>query len=195
MNSLQWCDNDHLFVFGSLMDEDVLALVTAMASSDLQTVAGTVNGYKQCEVEEESYPVLVPCEGAVTDGVLVSGLTVQAIERVLFFEGEEYRLQSVEVLAGEGQSVVPAYYFCDTGAYTVRPDAWDFAHWRDFHKPAFIESSRAYMSLFGTMTAAEADVHWSALTQCSDTGEGNLNPLSVSVAVHCDGVEQNCPGS
>ncbi|MEM7257647.1 MAG: gamma-glutamylcyclotransferase family protein [Pseudomonadota bacterium] len=167
MTTTDWCDNDSLFVFGSLMDPDVLALVSGMALSDLTLATASVQGYRQGEVEEESYPVLVACESAQTSGLLIKGLSDTALARILFFEGEEYRLQKIEATLDNGEAVA-AFYFCDTGAYTVRDAMWDFDQWQQIHKPSFIEASRQYMALFGSMSAAEADAHWTALTQQGD---------------------------
>jgi len=176
MNSALWETGDRLFVFGSLMDSDVLQLVTDMSIADLSIEKAAAMGYRQCEVSEESYPVLVVDDTSVCHGLLIGGLTPLALQRVLFFEGEEYALKPIRLLGGNRVSEnlcgeptavdtvsdrsVNAYYFSDTGEYTVRAESWDYDNWQQHHKSSFVVASASYMRLFGQMTAAEADAHW-----------------------------------
>lgn len=171
MNTDQWLAADCLFVFGSLMDPDVLELVSGMPVSALQVSSATVHGYRQCEVAEESYPVLVGCESSRADGLLLHGLTVDALKRILFFEGEEYSLQPINAVT-DANCIQQAHYFRDTGVYTVRETMWDFEQWRRIHKPSFLKVSSEYMNLYGTMSAAEADEYWVQLTR----GDGSDAP-------------------
>ncbi len=167
-----WTGDDCLFVFGSLMDRDVLSLVSGMDASSLVLQPGTLHGYQQSEVVEECYPVLVANESSSCNGLLIQNLTPLALERILFFEGEEYFLAPVTVVPQAGQATsVKAYYFRDAGVYTVRAEPWNFEAWQTEHKASFMVASEQYMALFGTMTAAEADAHWLALTGESDAGE------------------------
>ena len=168
--SADWTGGDSLFVFGSLMDRDVLGLVSGIDADNLLLTPATVYGQQQREVVEACYPVLVPDETASCSGLLISQLTALALQRIMFFEGEEYFLAPLAVSA-HGGSVVNAWYFCDAGVYSVRPTAWDFAAWQNTHKTSFMQASTAYMALFGTMTAAEADVHWQALAEASGRDE------------------------
>ncbi len=167
MNSANWSELDALFVFGSLMDPQVLELVSGMPLTELVVTPATVQGYRQGVVAEENYPVLVACESSETSGLLIKGLSSTALERILFFEGEEYALQPIDVRV-PGEESAQAFYFRDTGVYTVRENKWDFDQWTRLHKASFIDVSRQYMALFGNMTAAEADAHWTALQQQAD---------------------------
>lgn len=177
MNPAQWCDADCLFVFGSLMDTDVLSVVSGIPLSELKLTSATVFGYQQRELVEESYPVLVVCESARASGKLIQGLTVDALQRILFFEGEEYRLQPIDTVTDRSY-LQSAFYFRDTGAYTVRQNVWDFERWARLHKPPFLDASREYMNLYGTMTAAEADAYWTALMQV-DEGKNTTTAIAV----------------
>lgn len=170
-----WKADDSLFVFGSLMDPDVLALVSGMPIDAPQMQASTASGFRQCEVSEESYPVLVADQSAQCHGLLISGLTCEALQRILFFEGDEYTLESIQVhreSAPDNRShqSVNAWYFHDTGAYTIRPESWDFGHWQSHHKASFLEGTKKYMQLFGQMSATEADAYWSEYVDSSNPG-------------------------
>ena len=126
-NPIHWEASDCLFVFGSLMDPEVLELVSGLA--ELTINAATVEGFRQCEVSEESYPVLVADEASVCHGLLVGGLTVLAVQRILFFEGGEYTLEPITVTGDDtATELIEAYYFKDTGAYTVKAESWGYEH-------------------------------------------------------------------
>jgi len=175
------------------MDSDVLELVSGMSIGDLSIQNATAAGYRQCEVSEESYPVLVADDSAKCNGLLIGGLTTLAIERVLFFEGEEYALKPIAVLGanepdgranvvaadagGNNDAHCNAYYFSDNGTYTVRAESWDYADWQRHHKSSFVDASTSYMELFGQMTAAEADAHWLTLTHSPETSATNTTGL------------------
>lgn len=161
MNSADWRD-ELLFVFGSLMDSAVLTIVSGCQPDRLAVSVASARGFKQCEVAEESCPVLVPSTGATCNGHLIAGLDAAAIDRIYFYEGDEYSLCPISVsVADQPKS---AFYFRDTGIYTVRDTEWDFEHWQKTHKQAFLSATHDYMKLYGTMSATEADVHWQQLT-------------------------------
>lgn len=182
-NPSQWAPGNCLFVFGSLMDHDVLELVSDMPIATLSIREAEVEGFRQCEVREESYPVLVADKSAKCRGLLVGGLTTVAVERILFFEGDEYTLEPITVsVENADEEITGVYYFSDTGAYTVRAESWNFDHWQQHHKSPFIAASAAYMNLFGQMSAAEADARWLEITGQSDSvaEPSNVSPAGIS---------------
>jgi len=151
--------NTSLFVFGSLMDADILHIVSGMASNRLTIQKATLAGFRQCEVIEECYPVLVENPGSITRGLIIDGLTEQAMTRIHFFEGDEYRLQSIEVSTTFDEKI-DARFFSHTGAYSVKDTSWNFQQWLDEQKDEFVVRTQNYMKLFGTMNATEADQYW-----------------------------------
>ncbi len=147
-----------LFCFGTLMDPEVLTEVSACAIHELTIADAIVDDYAQREVVEESYPILVPVPGASAKGRLVYGLTATAMDRIRFFEGEEYELDTLEVIAGDKR--VEACWFRDTGAYQDTGREWSYARWQSTGHEEFMHMTRQYMALHSTMTLAEADAHW-----------------------------------
>ena len=152
-------DSKPLFSFGSLMDCDVLTCVSGQPLSELSIVAGTASGYVQRAVMDQSFPVLVSSTSALTTGVLISGLTDIAMDRILFFEGDEYELADITVETSNGEAV-PCRYFQDTAVYEVSDHSWDFLHWQATEKAEFLVRTKRFMRLFGTMSATDADVFW-----------------------------------
>ena len=140
------------------MDPEILALVSGMPLSELDIRPATVIDHVQREVIGEVFPVLVPAPGQHADGFLIYGLSAQALDRILFFEGEEYRLEPLTVRLSDGLHA--ARYFRDTAVYQISEHSWDFDGWRIKERDEFIRRTNDYMALYNTMSAADADAHW-----------------------------------
>ncbi len=148
-----------LFSFGTLMDADLLTLVSGQSSAELSLESAQLAGFAQRQVEGDDFPVLVADTNAQTDGTVISGLTSLALQRILFFEGEEYALSPITVTLSQGreQSCV---YFKDTAIYQVKDTVWDFQQWVLHEKADFLRRTDRYMTYFGKLTTAEADKYW-----------------------------------
>lgn len=143
------------------MDPVVLQIVSGRALSELQIFDAVAPGYVQREVVEESYPILVAQASQQAHGQLIFGLDEHAMDRIQFFEGDEYALDTLPVLTDSGTKL--AHWFRDTGAYQDTGNEWSFSTWREHAYDAFIDMAESYMQLYGTMTATEADTHWQSL--------------------------------
>jgi len=148
-----------LFCFGSLMDADVLQLVTAQPLASIQLHPARVVDFAQREVVGESYPVLVAEQGAMVKGLLIESLTADAMHRIQFFEGEQYALERVTITLDSGHSRTAAY-FKSTGLYQVLDTPWDFAAWRNNDKADFMPRAERFMQWYGRVDAREADQYW-----------------------------------
>jgi len=148
-----------LFVFGSLMDQDVLRIVSNMEDHQLSHTEGHATGYRQQEVIGESYPVLMPDATKQTRGLLINGLNEIAMQRIHFFEGDEYALAEIGISTTDNANI-SANYYRDTGVYEILETGWDFQQWQRTHKVSFLKRCENYMQLFGTMSATEADRYW-----------------------------------
>lgn len=144
------------------MDPDILQLVTDMSIADLSLSSVTVKGFAQRQVVGETFPVLIHAPGGSVDGIIITGLTDLALERILFFEGSEYELDSIAVVDNKN-AIVNADYFRDTSAYEILSVPWDFREWQQVHKAPFMTHTQRFMQLFGTMTTQEADAWWNDL--------------------------------
>ena len=149
------------------MDVDVLQIVSGMAVSDLTLQPAVVNGFKRRLVRGESFPMLVAAPEDSVNGVLVHGLTDEALQRAQFFEGEEYALKQICVSGlPESHTSIPcvgeteAVYFADNAVYQLQDEDWSIRHWQADKKTEFLLRLARYMEFFGELTAAEADQHW-----------------------------------
>lgn len=152
-------DSAPMFFFGTLMDQDVLELVTGQAPSGLEITPAVAIDVVKRVVVNETYPVLVAQTEGRAVGVVVSGLTAGSLERILFFEGEEYGLHGITVETGDARRVA-SRYFADNEIDEHTDQAWDLDRWRREEKAEFLTQTRRYMQHFGAMSTIEADAFW-----------------------------------
>ena len=148
-----------LFCFGSLMDREMLSCVLDRSLDDIELESATIQGYVKACLPHESYPILVPDARGEARGILIRGLDKRDLERIVFFEGEEYELAPCQVRPDAGVCV-EALFFDEGIMPPAESTAWDFDRWQREDKAFMLRQSRRYMSCFGKMSAAEADVFW-----------------------------------
>lgn len=156
-----------LFVFGTLMDTDVLQLVSGMELSALTRQPALARGFKRRRVQSESFPILIASNADSVSGLLVYGLNAMALQRTQFFEGDEYTLQPIQVdsLPGShasmaGTGVIEAVFFADNLVYQFDDHDWSIEHWQAQYKEVFLSRIAHYMGFFGSLGIADADQHW-----------------------------------
>jgi gamma-glutamylcyclotransferase (GGCT)/AIG2-like uncharacterized protein YtfP len=156
-----------LFVYGTLMDPDVLNTVCIGAAAEITTQPAIVKGFKRRLVVNQSFPVLVSAADESVLGLLIHGLSKENVHRAQFFEGEQYELAAMTVEAlpdshATGYATGPcnAQYFASTGHYQVQADDWHLPTWQQQHKRDFLPRLHRYMQCYGHMSMAEADAHW-----------------------------------
>jgi hypothetical protein len=152
-----------LFFFGSLMDSDLLSVVLDRPLDAATLQPARLLGFDRRRAKGESFPVIVPQPGGEIDGCLVHGLGWGDLDRVQFFEGEDYVLRPFPV-AADGVRL-EAHMFIATDK--LRPDEapWDFARWRIEEKPFALAVAAELMRAYGQLTAAEIDPHWPAMVE------------------------------
>jgi len=114
----------HLFVYGTLMSEEIMRQVTGVCP---QSDPAVLEGFSRRAVRGEPYPGILPEEGSRVEGVLYRDVPEASWERLDRFEGAMYERRSVQVEL-IGGSVEKA------AAYVVRPEyrhyldraGWDF---------------------------------------------------------------------
>jgi len=86
-----------LFFFGSLLDPELFEVVVGRPMASVVGVLARLDGWSARRVREEDYPILVPTPESGTVGRVIAGLSWTEIDRVQFFEGDEYDLSPVTV--------------------------------------------------------------------------------------------------
>ena len=134
-----------LFVFGTLLDRDLLAQVLARDISDLRFTPGTADGFRRLRARGESFPVLVHGCAEEVDGLLIDGLSATDFARLCFFEAG-YALASIAIATGNGP--VSAQFFAHDDRLTASDDGWALETWRAFDKPLELTAAARWMAGF-----------------------------------------------
>lgn len=150
-----------LFVFGTLRDAHVLELVLGRDAGQVSSRAAWLDDHATVMLPEETYPVLEHRPGVRAHGRLLA-LDVGDLERIAFFEGEEYGFDVATVVTGEG-ALERAILCGDRSMRPGRRHPWSLEEWQRVHKDGFLPMARIYMTLFGSMTIEEADAVWRQL--------------------------------
>lgn len=132
------------FFFGTLCHAPLLAEVLGR-KADSQPAK--LSGFAGYWAEGRAFPLLVAEAGAVTEGVLVSGLTVRDIERLDFYQGGFARAtQEVRVTAGKSVVTARAYFAGDKQWQPGAP--WVLADWQGRFGPAVVATAREIMAQY-----------------------------------------------
>lgn len=147
-----------LFFFGSLRDSDLLDCVLGRTVDPACILPARAHGWLACELEEEAYPYLAETPGAAADGIVVTGLSADDMERLEYFEEAEYGLAPIEVEChGEKRRV---RYFKSTPKVTPRARAWDYAAWQRDEKAVALEAAFELMAHIDIVPVEKMDTIW-----------------------------------
>lgn len=152
--------NAPLFIYGSIRDEDVQSLVLGEAVQDLSLEEAWMPDMVLARVPDECYPYLSPRSGGRVRGELIRGLDRESLERIVYFEGDEYALSECIVERSDGEPV-QAMYFKDAAIVDGPFQEWSFDLWQAQEKSRFLTMCRAYMDLWHRgKSAAQAEALW-----------------------------------
>jgi len=88
-----------LFLYGTLIDGDVRAGVLGPAAAALALRPARAPGWRAVYGTGRRYPFLVRSRGALAPGMLAEGVGPEVVGRLAAYEGPQYRLGSVDVVA------------------------------------------------------------------------------------------------
>lgn len=132
-----------LFVFGTLLDSEVLERVLGRAIAPDALEPARLAGFRRVRVRGASYPMLVVDPGSEVEGALLRGLDAAARARLDAYEGPAYRLAPVEVVDSAGARVQALVYEAVPGALEPSEEPWDLARWQARDKVAFLARGEA----------------------------------------------------
>ena len=151
-----------LFVYGTMRDEDVRALVLGRAPPAPRAEPAWMPGVAAAVVPGESYPYLVSVDGARAAGELIRGLDERCLDRILFFEGDEYAFVECVVERASGERVAAIHF----GGLAI-PEApvvtWSLKQWQAQEKSRFLSMIHEYMALWRRSTRVQAEAQWQRL--------------------------------
>ena len=130
-----------LFVYGTLRSA---ALLEVVAGEAVEAVAADLPGYAVHPVAGDCVPLIAEAPGATTAGLLVKGLSQQAMMRLDLYEGAfGYSLTPVQVLvAGVAQG---AQVYLPPVAQEAGEGVWSLADWEAEHlAPALLAAGELF---------------------------------------------------
>ncbi len=138
------------FFYGTMKDAEVFAVVAGRPLSADGCDAATLAGYRLARVRDECYPCLAPSAGGETDGLVVSDLSQGEIDRINFFEGNDYCPETVAVTLTASRQAVAATTFLNSSSVDAEETAWRYAEWRvSAEKERFLRLAHAWMAIHG----------------------------------------------
>ncbi len=128
-----------LGVYGTLLDAEVRRLVLGRC----QARPALLVGWERVFVAGQVYPGVRPCAGALTDILVLQGLSARALARGDAFEGAEYGRQMLPVQYKDGSSG-QAMIYVPTASVRLSDRRWRYDWpWRIAHRRAFLAMTQA----------------------------------------------------
>lgn len=181
-----------MFLFGSLMDSDLLAAVIERSTDHVQLEEAEVLGFRRRCAEGEVFPILVPQpddlgSDAVVPGCLARGLTNADLDRILFFEGEGYALRPLTVFSRDTRPEArrsrrtTARAFLSTGLHKDSGTTWHYDHWIERHKPLALMLTDELMTHYGVTPVEDiTETLWSDIKARCQASLGNETGLAFN---------------
>ncbi len=147
------------FFFGSMMDQEVLEIVVGRTVLEEEMITTILPGYRRVGVANESYPALVHTSNQSIEGVLIEDLDASESLRIIYFEGEEYKPEEVQ-LQLKNHKPESAYCFLASADLELVDREWDFESWRTQHLQDFLHLSEEWMASYGKLEFDEVNAQW-----------------------------------
>ncbi len=145
------------------MDPEVRSHVFADSIDSGQIVSAVAHGYQTLTYPGETFPVLVSHAGGQAQGEVLLNPNAEALERMTFYEGDEYGMGSLEVVVADGSTLI-AHYNQASSEELPLTAPWCFDHWQRHERETFVEMCRQYMQrCWGKMSIHDADAVWQEL--------------------------------
>ena len=122
-----------LFVYGTLMDPDMLGAVLGRDPAAGWAGAAHLPGHDIVAVAGRPYPMLIRRTGARAAGHLIAGLDARDMAHLRRYEGRSYHLRRVRVRRPGGALVAARLFACREKAGR---HGWHLEHWQKRHKSA-----------------------------------------------------------
>ena len=147
------------FFYGSLMDLELLEAVLGRKADDLTLSPGWLKGYVAETAARYTFPTLIENRTGRVDGILVRGLTQADVDRIAYFEDEEYSTIVADIATAETD--VTATLYVATKRLKSSGTRWSFDDWRKHDKPLLLAVTRKVMAEhYGVTPINEIDAVW-----------------------------------
>lgn len=134
----------NVFTYGSLMFPEVWRCVTG---SGLEGQPARLREFEARAIRGQTYPALISKPGAVTEGVVYSGVNAEAVARLDVFEGNFYQRQTVVVRTGSGaeEDIEAQVYVAVLADHPdILPERWRADEFRNRHLAGFLRTDPGF---------------------------------------------------
>ncbi|MDI1283342.1 MAG: gamma-glutamylcyclotransferase [Reyranella sp.] len=125
------------FVYGTLLDRDVTALVLGRRLPPQAFKPAILSGHARWRAEGATYPVVVSDPRGEVMGAIVGGLSSRDVACLAAYEGPGYQVVPLKVRS-QGTLVTVAVFEPVVSRLQPSGDLWDLALWQRRHKRAFV---------------------------------------------------------
>ena len=138
----------NVFVYGTLL---VPAMMETVVGRPLASAPATLHGYRRSQLTGCYYPGIVPAEGQQVAGRVYQGVESEELERLDFFEGPEYKRQSVQLVGEDNQPVAAdTYVLVPAEQGRLVGVDWDVEPFCEQHLEEFLEVARQTMTRYSS---------------------------------------------
>ena len=134
-----------LFLYGTLMDVDVMAKVLDRPFAARELVPAFLPDWRRVAVHNASYPVILRDPGSYVEGRLLARPGPGDLARIRHFESEEYVTTPVRVGLVGGRELAAEVFVALDGVFDVDAAGWDLAVWQERHKADFLRRCDGWM--------------------------------------------------
>jgi hypothetical protein len=133
------------FWYGSLLDEDVTALVIGRRLPPGSWVPATLNGFTRRKAKGVSYPIAVRDPKGKIEGAVVGGLSKLEVARLTAYEGPRYHTVPLKVRL-HGRIVTVSVFEPKEKAFQPVDGVWSLTLWKRREKRKFVDRIRKSFS-------------------------------------------------
>lgn len=120
----------HIFFYGTLMCPKVYEAITG---KPLEAENATLNDFKIYSLQNRVYPGIIPSINSEVKGLLAK-VDQAILDRLDYFEGEEYTRTLVEVIDTKKQLMKAWTYILKESHYSLaQVEGWDYKEFVEIH--------------------------------------------------------------
>lgn len=144
-----------LFLYGTLCHRPLLDLVLGASAPDATIEPAVLPDHAVFWAKDQAFPMIAVQPGSAAQGVLVGGLTDQALARLDFYEGGfAYALRPVTVRTADGKDASARVYFPQPGRWE-QGAVWSLEDWQAQWGGMTLYAAEAVMARFGHQSAEQ----------------------------------------
>jgi hypothetical protein len=129
------------FVYGSLLDRDLTALVIGRRLPPTAWVPATLNGFTRRKAKGVSHPIAVRDPKGTIEGAVISGFSKREVARLSVFEGLRYHIVPLKVRI-DGRLTTVSVFAPKEKAFQPVDGTWSLAEWQRRDKRKFVARVR-----------------------------------------------------